>query len=82
MEITIHMQPSDPFITTRERHLQEIAEDYVELIADLILQKGCARTCDLATRLGVSHVTVVRTVKRLQQRGYLQTQPHKLHEKL
>jgi DtxR family transcriptional regulator, manganese transport regulator len=65
------------FIVTRRQHLLETAEDYVELIDDLIQQKGEARTCDIAARLGVSHVTVVRTVQRLQQKGYLLSEPHK-----
>ena len=65
------------FIETRRHHLSETAEDYVELVAELIQSKGEARTCDIAARLGVSHVTVVRTIRRLQQKGYLHTEPHK-----
>jgi DtxR family manganese transport transcriptional regulator len=55
----------------------ETAEDYVEAIADLGAQHGEARAVDLARRLGVSHVTVVRTVARLQREGYLSTQPYR-----
>src|SRR5262245_15358270 len=51
---------------TRRAHASEIAEDYVEMIADLIDGAGEARVVDLARGLGVSHVTVVRTVSRLQ----------------
>lgn len=65
------------FIQTRRHHLLETAEDYVELVADLIQSEGEARTCDLAVRLGVSHVTVVRTIQRLHQKGYLHAIPHK-----
>ena len=68
---------AESFIATRRHHLLEIAEDYVELVADLIQSEGEARICDLADRLGVSHVTVVRTVQRLQQKGYFHAQPHK-----
>ena len=32
---------------------------------------------DLARRLGVSHVTVIRTVARLQRDGYVSTQPYR-----
>ena len=42
---------------TRQEHLQETAQDYVELIADLIGETGEARVIDLARRLGVTHVT-------------------------
>ena len=66
-----------PFIATRRHHLLETAEDYVELVADLIQSKGEARISDIATRLGVSHVTVVRTIRRLQRKGYLYTEPYK-----
>ncbi len=65
------------FIATRHHHLSEKAEDYVELVADLIESKGEARTCDIAARLGVSHVTVVRTIQRLERKGYLNREPHK-----
>ncbi|CRX37446.1 manganese-binding transcriptional regulator MntR [Estrella lausannensis] len=65
------------FIETRKQHLAEIAEDYVEIVFDLIEQKGEARTCDIAKQLGVSHVTVIRTVKRLESKGLFQTESHK-----
>jgi len=68
---------ANPFIHTRQRHFEETAEDYTELIADLIAEHGEARTCEIAKHLGVSHVTVVRTLKRLQSEGYLTTAPHK-----
>ena len=45
---------------TREEHSQEIAQDYVEIIAELIAATGEARVIDLARRLGVTHVTVAR----------------------
>ena len=53
---------------TRE-HAQEIAQDYVEFIAELIAATGEARVIDLARRLGVTHVTVARTIQRLQREG-------------
>lgn len=65
-----------PFIATRNHHLSEMAEDYVEIVSDLISQKGEARTCDIAEHLGVSHVTVVRTIKRLKKRGYLHSEQY------
>ena len=48
---------------TRREHASEIAEDYAEAIADLVASKpGEARVVDLAKRLGVTHVTVDRTI--------------------
>ncbi len=51
---------------TRQEHSQETALDYVELIAELIATAGEARVTDLARRLGVTHVTVNRTIQRLR----------------
>lgn len=61
----------------REDHSSETAEDYVELIAQLIREHGEARTVDLARRLGVSHVTVTRTIARLQREGLVATRPYR-----
>lgn len=61
----------------RHDHSAEIAEDYVELIAQLITEHGEARTVDIARRLGVSHVTVTKTVARLQKEGLVRTQPYR-----
>jgi len=71
------MPEQNPFIATRKQHSLEAAEDYTELIADLIAEEGEARTCEIASRLGISHVSAVRTLKRLQKEGYLKTAPHK-----
>ena len=60
---------------TRREHANEIAEDYVEAIADLVTETGEARVVDLAKRLGVTHVTVNRTIARLQRTGYVTSQP-------
>jgi DtxR family transcriptional regulator, manganese transport regulator len=62
---------------TRQEHAQETAEDYVEAIADLIAESGEARVVDLAKRLGVTHVTVNRTIGRLQKSGYVTSQPYR-----
>ena len=64
-------------VQTRLRHAQEIAEDYAEAIADLVAEKGEARVVDLATRLGVTHVTVNRTIARLQKVGIVTSQPYR-----
>jgi DtxR family manganese transport transcriptional regulator len=62
---------------TREEHSEETAEDYVELIAALIAETGEARAIDMARRLGVTHVTVGRTIQRLQRDGFVTTQPYR-----
>jgi DtxR family manganese transport transcriptional regulator len=69
-------QPQPPR-RTRQEHSQETAQDYVELIADLIGSTGEARVIDLARRLGVTHVTVGRTIQRLQREGLVTTQPYR-----
>jgi DtxR family manganese transport transcriptional regulator len=62
---------------TRQEHSQEIALDYVELIAELIALTGEARVTDLARRLGVTHVTVNRTIRRLQRGGLVKVEPYR-----
>ncbi len=61
----------------RDAHSTEVAEDYVEAIAELIESKGQARVADLARVFGVSHVTVSRTVGRLVRDGLAHTEPYK-----
>ena len=62
---------------TRREHASEVAEDYVEAIADLTRERGEARVVDLARRLGVTHVTVNRTIVRLQKAGFVTSQPYR-----
>lgn len=62
---------------TRRDHATEKAEDYVEAIADLIESTGSCRVIDLSERFGVTHVTVIRTVKRLERDGYVRTEPYR-----
>ena len=62
---------------TRQKHSLETAEDYVEAIAELMETAGEARAVDLARRLGVSHVTVTRTIARLRRDGYTSSQPYR-----
>jgi DtxR family manganese transport transcriptional regulator len=65
------------FEAVREAHRVEIAEDYVELIAELIDESGEARTVDIAARMGVSAPTVVRHVGRLQRDGLVESAPYR-----
>jgi DtxR family manganese transport transcriptional regulator len=62
---------------TRREHASEVAEDYVEAIADLVTETGEARVVDLAKRLGVTHVTVIRTIARLQKAGFVTAEPYR-----
>jgi DtxR family transcriptional regulator, manganese transport regulator len=65
------------FEKVREAHQTELAEDYVELIADLIAAHGEARAVDLAERLGVTHATVNKTVQRLMREGLVESRPYR-----
>ena len=62
-------QQAESFRRSRRDHAAETAQDYVEAIADLSVAVGEARVVDLARRLGVTHVTVNRTLARLQRAG-------------
>ncbi|MCB1652230.1 MAG: manganese-binding transcriptional regulator MntR [Alphaproteobacteria bacterium] len=65
------------FGRVREAHQAETAEDYVELIADLIEARGEARVVDLAERFGVSHATVNKVIGRLKKEGLVISQPYR-----
>lgn len=62
---------------TRKAHAAETAEDYVEAIASLIASEGEARVVDVARCLGVTHVTVNRTIARLQRDGWVTAKPYR-----
>lgn len=68
---------ADALRSTRAAHAREIAEDYVEAIADLTAAAGEARVTELARKLGVTHVTVNRTIARLQRDGYVTALPYR-----
>lgn len=46
-------------------------EDYIEVIYELIIQKGYARIADISQHLAVSAPTVTKTVQRLDDEGLL-----------
>lgn len=60
---------AESFHAVREAHRNELAEDYVELIAELIAQFGEARPVDIAARLGVTAPTVAKALARLARDG-------------
>ena len=61
---------------TRNDHATELAEDYVEAIAAIIDTQGSCRAVDLKNQFQVSHVTVSRTIGRLQRDGFVVTEPY------
>ena len=67
---------SVPFSQTRTRHASETAEDYVEAVLDIIEEKNECRVLDLAKYFNVSHVTVSKIVKRLDDEKLLNSNPY------
>jgi DtxR family manganese transport transcriptional regulator len=65
------------FQRIRRDHATELAEDYLEMIADLIRERGEARAVDIAKRLGVTHVTVSKTIARLKREGLVTAAPYR-----
>jgi DtxR family manganese transport transcriptional regulator len=74
--------PTEPiqarrFRKTRSAQSAALHEDYVELIADLLTTTGEARPTDVARRLGVSHVTAIKTISRLKREGLATGRPYR-----
>src|SRR6516165_6083920 len=65
------------FGKTRSAQSSALFEDYVELIADLLATTGEARPTDVARRLGVSHVTAIKTIGRLKRKGLATGRPYR-----
>jgi DtxR family manganese transport transcriptional regulator len=61
---------------TRRDHANEIAEDYVEAIAEFIAAHGVCRAKDLVNAFNVTHATVNNTIGRLQRDGLVTSQPY------
>jgi DtxR family manganese transport transcriptional regulator len=72
-----HTSTASCHARTRRAHAFETAEDYVESIADLLRDHGEARAVDLARLFGVTHVTVNRTIARLQRDGFVVSRPYR-----
>jgi DtxR family manganese transport transcriptional regulator len=70
-------QQAETLRRSRRDRATEVAQDYVEAIADLSVSLGEARVVDLARRLGVTHVTVNRTLARLKKNGFVNTKPYR-----
>lgn len=58
---------AESFQAVRDAHRNELAEDYVELIA----QFGEARPVDIAARMGVTAPTVAKALDRLARDGLI-----------
>ena len=65
------------FEHVRAAHQHEVAEDYVEMIADLIKTQGEARAVDLAQCFGVTNATVNKTISRLKRDGLVESLPYR-----
>jgi len=70
-------QATNPFTRVREDHAKELAEDYLELIEDLIRRSGEARAVDIAARMGVRPVTVTKAIGRLKRDGLVTAAPYR-----
>ncbi|MEM1212459.1 MAG: manganese-binding transcriptional regulator MntR [Planctomycetota bacterium] len=64
-------------LRTRRDHARETAEDYVEAIAEVAAAGSPCRIVDLTHRFGVSHVTAIKIIKRLEAEGLVTTEPYK-----
>lgn len=65
------------FRAVREAHAAEVAEDYVELIGDLIAETGEARLTDLALHMGVAQATAAKIIARLKGLGLVESRPYR-----
>ena len=70
-------ESSHRFNNLRAAHQSELAEDYVEMIFELIEEKGEARAVDLADRFGVSNPTVNASIQRLQKDELVESKPYR-----
>tara|TARA_B100000427_G_scaffold286903_1_gene261162 strand:- start:510 stop:923 length:414 start_codon:yes stop_codon:yes gene_type:complete len=65
------------FRNARNSHVNENAEDYLEIVNDLIQEKGEARIVDISNNLDIAQATANKTVKRLIASGYLYKEPYR-----
>ncbi|MBD3897845.1 manganese-binding transcriptional regulator MntR [Halomonas sp. ML-15] len=70
-------QHAQQYAAVRNAHETELLEDYVELIGDLIVHQGEARSADIALRMGVSQATVSKMVGRLKSLGLVASKPYR-----
>ncbi|PTW60832.1 DtxR family iron (metal) dependent repressor [Breoghania corrubedonensis] len=65
------------FCKVRAARRTELAEDYIELIDDLLTHRGEARQVDIAARLGVTQPTVAKMLRRLAEEGLLESRRYR-----
>ena len=70
-------ESSNRFFQVRSARNTETAEDYTEMISDLIKETGEARAVDLAERFGVTSPTVNSTIRRLVKEGLVESKPYR-----
>jgi DtxR family Mn-dependent transcriptional regulator len=51
--------------------LKKVEEEYLEVIHELISEKGQARVSDVAERLGISPASVTEMIQKLQKNGFV-----------
>ncbi|TKI03787.1 manganese-binding transcriptional regulator MntR [Martelella alba] len=68
---------AEGFQQVRQAHRSELFDDYVELIDDLITERGEARQVEMAARLGVAQPTVAKMLKRLSSAGLIRQLPYR-----
>lgn len=68
---------AEGFAIVRQAHESEMAEDYVELIAELIETQGEARPVEIAERLGVKPPTVTKNISRLKSAGLVRRERYR-----
>lgn len=68
---------TNPFKKLRAAHTREKAEDYVEMIEELVEEQGEARLTELAKHFGVSAVTAHKIIARLQKENLVTTKPYR-----
>ena len=73
----VRRQQSHAFKKVRADHAAETAEDYVEAVSDIVHALGECRVKHLVEHMGVTHVTVSRTIARLEAEGLVETEPYK-----
>ena len=65
------------FKKVRDAHKSENTEDYLEIIAELLNIKGEARIVDIASKLDIAQATANKTIKRLQNQGFVKKEPYR-----
>lgn len=68
---------ADRFERARNARAAAAHEDYVELIAELTVEYGEARTADIARRLGVTQPTAAKALSRMKRDGLVVARPYR-----